>query len=76
MLEQGLYSYGKNVIYIALEKPSDRLLYILLSPGTKITGYSAMSIANPFLTHNVTPLVVGWLPNDAIPSELYPEYFI
>ena len=77
---QGLYLFSGRAIYLAWEPANEVYMYKSLVIGTSIDGYSSMTNLyipfNNFFFLLITPLVLGWLPNSAIPSDLYPELFI
>ena len=76
---QGLYQYGNDVIYLAWEPVNEVYMYKRLRIGDSIGSYAYM---RKFITNfslvflNLDPLVIGWLPTSAVPSDLYPELFI
>ena len=73
---QGLYTYKDKVYYIAYEPVHDAFLYKSLIIGSSIVGYSQMRILGLRIPNDFTPKVLSWFPNDAIPSDIYPELFI
>lgn len=72
----GLYSYKNSVYYITTTSPDDYLVGKKLYRGTHIAGYSSMIRIHAKVYAIFTPLIPGWLPNDCIPSDIYPELFI
>ena len=76
---QGIYQFGTHIIYLAYQPVDEIYMYKPLTIGTSIGGYSSMvtfkTLPSLFFLH-LTPLIIGWLPTSAIPSDLYPELFI
>lgn len=77
-IEQGLYRQDNNIIYLAYCPASENWFKRYLFVNSIIGNYSVMwkIRALEAFRSTLTPIHIGWLPNDAIPSELYPEYFI
>ena len=76
---QGLYRYGTDVIYLAWEPVNEVYMYRRLRVKDSVGSYFYM---RKFTTDfslvfmHLEPLKLEWLPNSAIPPDLYPELFI
>lgn len=80
--EQGLYLYDGTLVYLAYHPVVSKYYIRVLKLGSYIGGYSYMECLTGIEyksfnnLHTLIPLKLGWMSNETVVSNLYPEYFI
>lgn len=77
-LPQGVYKhFNGELIFVVYQPVDERYMFKYLRLGDTVGGYdSGYKYVFETLLKHCTCLAPGWLPTDAVVSDIYPELFI